>query len=135
MQIQITNVGTPFKDGKYFKLELAYTRDGKPNTRKLVNIGPVFDVLKGAQPGENYEVDLVQDPKTEYWNWQAARKILGDYPANDSTGTAPVSTTRGAVSKSTYETPVERAARQVLIVRQSSLSNAIEFLSREKPSI
>ena len=36
--------------------------------------------------------------------------------------------------KSTYETPEERAKRQVLIVRQSSLSSAIELLKTDKKS-
>jgi hypothetical protein len=34
--------------------------------------------------------------------------------------------------KSTYETPEERAARQVLIVRQSSISSAVEFAVAHK---
>jgi ABC-type tungstate transport system permease subunit len=34
--------------------------------------------------------------------------------------------------KSTYETPEERAARQVLIVRQSSLGHALEYTATNK---
>lgn len=34
--------------------------------------------------------------------------------------------------KSTYETPEERAKRQVYIIRQSSLTNAISVLKTEK---
>ncbi len=127
MQIQVTAVGPVFRDGKYQKLELNYNRDGKPTKRTLVNIGktePVFALLKDAKEGEAYEIELEQDAKTDYWNWVGVKHVLADYPAAPATPAA----TKSVPTKSTYETPEERAKRQVLIVRQSSIASAIALL-------
>lgn len=125
MQIEITNVGAVYTDKKLEKMELHYNRDGKPTKRLLVNVADskeVFGKLRGAAVGDKYEIDLKKDG--EFWNWVGANKISSDY-----TTTAPGSTSApkaaGTTVKSTYETSEERAARQILIVRQSSLSSAI----------
>ena len=90
----------------------------------------VFAVAKKAQAGEVYDVAYV--PGDEYYNW-ASMKPMGDAaeaPANKATpaGAAPKAAT------STYETAEERKIKQLYIVRQSSITNAIAFYSnKEKP--
>lgn len=121
MQIEITSVGAVYTDKKLEKMELHYNRDGKPTKRLLVNVAyskEVFAKLRGASVGDKYEIELKKDG--EFWNWVGANKISSDYVAAPAGGKAATST-----AKSPYETSEERAARQVYIVRQSSISNAI----------
>ncbi len=124
MHIELTSVGAVYVDKKLEKLEAHYLRDGKPSKRLLVNVADskeVFQKIRGAKVGDKFEIELRKDG--EFYNWIGANQILSDYP------TAPAAPTKGvsAVAKSTYETSEERAARQVYIVRQSSIANAIAF--------
>lgn len=97
-------------------------------------------VFKAVQEaiGETVEVEVGQNDKG-YPDWKAVRIITGTAgsPAA-TTGAAPAGNT-GAnatrVTGSNYETPAERARRQVLIVRQSSLSNAIDILKSTETEI
>lgn len=75
-----------------------------------------------------------------YNQWTAATKSDGSAPnvgtinsasptyAPNPAGARPGMTTT-ASPKSTYETPEERAKKQIYIVRQSSISNAVDLLS------
>jgi hypothetical protein len=62
----------------------------------------------------------------EYWNWVGVAKAEGE--------AAPTSATKGSsgykVPDREWETREERNARQVMIVRQSSISNAIALLPK-----
>ena len=123
MLIEITSVTAPFKDGAYFKMELAFVRDGKAQTRKLVAFPSskvLFDTLKEAKAKEVYEIDLEKDEKSGFWNWKKATRVDSSSPSAKPSAMASV--------KSTYETPEERARKQVYIVRQSSISSAIALL-------
>ena len=125
MQIAINATPTPFSDGKYTKLELAYSRDGKDQTRKFARVGKsadIFDVLAKAQKGEVYEVNVVKDG--EYWNWTSAVKV--------TSGGSTASATQ-ARSTSTYETPEERKIKQLFIARQSSLAQAVVYHGSKAP--
>lgn len=118
MQIEILNVAVD-NAGKYQEANVSYKdRDGKTQGKKLVSFKfpDVFDVMSKAKVGEIYDVKPVKEGN--FWNWAAAVKL--------DTKTASPETAK-AVPRSTYETPDERAARQVYIIRQSSLSNAIEY--------
>lgn len=54
----------------------------------------------------------------------------GPKPASGGTGSInSVSSTGYTATKSTYETPEERAVKQIYIVRQSSISSAIGLLT------
>lgn len=123
MQIEIIEAGKPYKDGKYFKMALKYNRDGKDQERKLVAVGDskdTFNILKDAQPGEVYEIEIKKDG--DFYNWVGAVKTDAK-PA--------VSTARAA--KSTFETPEERATRQLHIARQSSLAQAVAYSAYANP--
>lgn len=115
MQIEILDVSKPYKDGKYFKMDVKYNRDGKDSSRKLVAVGDtkkVFEVIKDAEKGEVWDITVKQDG--EYWNWVDATKAE-----------KAVAASGGRVSKSTYETPEERAKKQLSITRQFAINASI----------
>ena len=78
--------------------------------------------LESLSPGENF-VLVMEKGKNGFNEVQSISK--GDFPMAVAESKPLV----GKVTGSNYETAVERATRQRLIVRQSSLSNAIEFYS------
>jgi hypothetical protein len=82
-------------------------------------------VLSKASAGETYEITVVKEG--QYNNWTNAVKSDGAASSVRSASTSGVTPTTSP--KSTYETPEERAKKQVYIVRQSSLSTAVDLLS------
>lgn len=128
MQIKILNVGEietrrgPKKTYKVF--QLAYSLDQQSRDKQIMEFSKVFNVLKAAQPGEIYEITSEKNA-AGYVDWLTATKV-GEAGAAPAASAASAS--KGAtVSKGTWETPEERAARQVMIVRQSSLSTAVAY--------
>lgn len=100
---------------------------GKIEAKKLVSFGSgvaAFNALEDAKKGATYEIESVKGEK--YWEWtNAAKTVLTEADKAE----APKAASGGATAyKSNYETPEERAARQVMIVRQSSLANAVALL-------
>ena len=124
------------KSGKPYQVaEVAYknnTFQGKVEGKQVMAFGPSansFKTLAEALSGESYEVTVVKnDAGFNDWT-QMARAEAG--ATSPSAATAPTtSSVKGATAstKTTYETPEERAQRQVLIVRQSSVSSAVSML-------
>lgn len=138
MQIQIINVQSttkPTKTGSYSMLDVTFknlTFGGKTDGKKIMSFAnkEVYDALVKAQNGENYNVTVKKNEQTGYNDWTSVSKEGA--PSGDVPTPATSATKTFASPKSTYETPEERAARQVMIVRQSSLSNAIAILKTEK---
>lgn len=120
MLIELTKKGKLYKEGNYQKLEIEYVRDGKKQTKKLVAINDTKEVVRKLvqdfNEGDSIEVTLVKSDDDKYWNWTDVSPV--------EARAAKTSTT---VGKGTWETPEERAKRQVYIVRQSSIANALEF--------
>ena len=122
----------PTAKGSYQTADVAYKNNsfqGKVEGKKVMSFGATkdsFSTLALAQPGESYEVTIVKNDKG-YNDWVSMAKAEAgaSSPAVSAPagGKAPAATPR-----STYETPEERAQRQVLIVRQSSLSAAVNLL-------
>lgn len=127
MEIQVIKAGKVYKEGKYEKFELEYSRDGKSQTRKLANVAdskPVFFALKDAQEGDVFEIEMKKEG--QFWNWVGAEsKGSGKPAASGKASSAPVKT-------STYETSEERTMRQLYIARQSSISSAVNALGAGK---
>lgn len=132
----------PTKTGSYQVVDLAYKNKSyqdKLEGKKVMSFTnkDVFATLSKAQFGDVFNVSRVKNDKG-FWDWTAVS--TGDVADNTSSapvgvpaGNAAPSVKTGTVSpKSTYETPEERAARQVLIVRQSSISSAVEFAIANK---
>ena len=133
MQISIisTSVETkPTQKGSYQQLEVVYknlTYQGKVESKKIMSFGAgatTFKLLADAQAGSTYEIEVVKNA-AGYNDWVSATPSTG--AATPSASTAVSKTTTSP--KSTYETPEERAQRQILIVRQSSVSSAVAALS------
>lgn len=139
IQIQILSqqaVTKPTKTGKtYQQLEVAYknlTFQGKVEGKNLMSFGATaeaFKTLATAQAGDIFDIEIVKNDKG-YNDWVAAKKSNGAAPPQpartaQSTGSTPVP----VATKSTYETPEERAKKQIYIIRQSSISSAIDLLS------
>lgn len=142
MQIQILTVTpsqkpSPKKPGTtYSALEVAFknlTFQGKIEGKSLVGFGsnkPAYDALINAVPGEVYEITTVKE--NGYNTWTNATKGAAGASAAPTGASSGGSISRPSATtspKSTYETPEERAKKQVYIVRQSSISNAIAVLS------
>ena len=134
MQVNIIDVGAPnthaAKNGRsYQSIEITYKGDnGQVATKKLMSFSnpSVFNHIKNLTKGDVVDVVTTKDDNG-YWQWTNIGSGQGSAPAAAATSSAP--STGGKVSGSNYETKEERAARQVYIVRQSSISAAIGALS------
>ena len=74
---------------------------------------------------------MVKEKEGEFWNVKSI--TTGGIQPTDSSSPETHAQTKAYTSpKSTYETPEERALRQVMIVRQSSISSAIAYLNANK---
>lgn len=128
------------KAGKpYSYVELAYKGDdGQVRGKKVMPFGEfkaVHDALAQAQGGEVYNITAIKNEASGYWDWTAASKSDGSAPAPQASGPSQAGTSSGGkVTGSNYETAEERAKKQVFIVRQSSISAAINFLVDAKKS-
>lgn len=127
MQVTIQEVTTEFvKKGPkgYTVATVVYSANGKNSTKKIFSFAnpQVFDVVKDAISGTNYEVDLKKNG--EYWDWVAIKPAGGDAPT-----AAKPAYGGGKVTGSNYETSEERKLRQMLIVKQSSIGHAVELLT------
>ena len=144
MQISIIDVGSlnthSAKNGRqYQSLEVTYKNEqGQAQSKKLMSFSAP-DVFKAAQAwtkGDSVNVSTKKDDNG-YWQWI---KILEDgevdSQATVGAGAAPAQGAKPVAARtSNYETPEERAARQIMIVRQSSLSNAVATLALERNQI
>lgn len=145
MIIQILSTAITTLPGKkagtsYQSLEVAFknkTFGDKVEGKKLMSFGgsaESFKILANAQMGEIYDVESVKNP-AGFLDWVSAKKTDGSAtvtatPAPAAGSAKPTSGSNYTPTpKSTYETPEERAKKQIYIVRQSSISNAIETLT------
>ena len=138
MQIQIvtTSIETkPTAKGSYQQLEVVYknlTFQGKVESKKLMSFGAgasSFKALSESSAGGVYDITVVKNDKG-YNDWTSATMAVPGAAA--SAGQTALAGSIGKTNptpKSTYETPEERAQRQILIVRQSSVSSAVALLT------
>ena len=134
MQIQIvtTSIETkPTAKGSYQQLEVVYknlTFQGKVESKKLMSFGAgasSFKTLSESSAGGVYDITVVKNDKG-YNDWTSATMAV---PGVAAATVASVAGKPNTTPKSTYETPEERAQRQILIVRQSSVSSAVALLT------
>jgi hypothetical protein len=126
------------KAGKpYQQLEVAFKNNtfGKVESKKLMPFGAqkaAFDALANASVGSVFDITVVKND-AGYNDWTACVQAAPGSVAAPSPGSInnAAKPTAGNVTqvKSTYETPEERAKKQVYIIRQSSLSSAISILT------
>jgi hypothetical protein len=130
--ISVENETVKTQKGSYDVAEVTYknqTFGDKVESKKLMSFThkDVFNTFKKASNGDVFNVQRMKNDKG-YWDWVST----GDEAPE---GTAPASSGGGKTMtspKSTYETPDERAKKQVYIVRQSSISAAIVTLKTDK---
>ena len=111
----------------YTATNISYkTEDGKVKSMKVLPFSEpqkaVAEAFASAASGDVYDVQLAKNDRG-YWEFAAATKT----GAKESAPAAKGST---GASKGGWETPEERAARQVMIVRQSSVSSAVNYASQ-----
>ena len=134
MLINIIDVGQPnthaAKNGRnYQSIEVTYkAENGQVANKKLMSFSnpSVFNHIKGLAKGDTLNVTTTKDANG-YWQWTG---IGGDNEVAQQPATKSSQPTR--VTGSNYETKEERAARQVYIIRQSSISSAVELLGQGK---
>lgn len=129
MQVTVIDVAQETlsaKNGRTFQqLVVSYKNDkGMAQAKKLVSFAnpDLFKAAKSWTKDQIINVKTVKNDKTGYWDWVG---LEGETVA-ESKPTA--SATR--VTGSNYETKEERAARQVYIIRQSSLATAVDLLGQ-----
>lgn len=118
MRIEVLRLDPVVKEAKYFHYTIHYLNDGKEFKRKLVSFSTgklPYDALKAAKPGEKYDIKLEKDENGN-WFWSEVIKVTGE----------AMSAKDGTTGKAgNWETTEERARRQILIVRQSCLAQAV----------
>ena len=129
----------PTAKGSYQVIDLAYKNKSfqdKLEGKKVMSFTnkDVFAALQKAQFGDVFEVSRVKNDKG-FWDWTAVNTGGAGVNVSNASSGSPVvaSPVKGTVTpKSNYETAEERAARQVLIVRQSSISSAVDLAVANK---
>lgn len=141
------NVSQETKTGKnnkpYQVLKTAYknlTFQGKVEGKDIFAFGATaetFKTLATAQTGDVFDIEIVKN-NAGYNDWVSAKKSTGATIPTDSASRPSSGGSSSTPVRSTYETPEERAKKQVYIVRQSSVSSAIGLLSvgaKSPPSV
>ena len=129
------------KAGKDYSLvEVTYKNmsfDGKVENKQHNQYGDksVFETLKGAKAGDEFTITRQKDDNG-YWQWIGISQGFGSAPqqAAPAKATSTVTAPATAAPKSNWESPEERAKKQLYIIRQSSLGHAIELLKTDKKS-
>lgn len=127
MQVTFKSVDTEeVKKGKtpFQKAVVTFDKDGKDMKQTLVSFKnpDVFATIQKLSEGD--VIDVTTTKEGDFWQWAKVEKLAGVAKPDKPTG--------GKVTGSNYETKEERAERQVLIVRQSSLKEAVAALGPAK---
>lgn len=130
MQVTVIDVAQETLNAKngrtYQQLVVSYKNDkGMAQAKKLVSFTnpDLFKVAKSWTKDQIINVKTVKNEKTGYWDWVGLE-------GEQSVAETKQASTGTRVTGSNYETKEERAARQVYIVRQSSLSAAVTLLGQ-----
>ena len=126
MRIKVLSVGeeTSKKSTKgfYKVFNLTYLTDGKSRSKDIPNFDKAtYETLKNSTEGDEFDITLVKNG--DFTNWGGVEKAVAS-SVDSGSGTGAAASKRA----STYESSEERAARQVYIIRQSSIANAINTL-------
>lgn len=131
INIEVISVGAPqtipTKNGKsYQAIEVAYKKDDKIEGKKIMSFTnpAVFKAVQGLSQGDFITVTTEKN-EAGYWQWEGVSK---EDASAAPTAAPSAAATGGGTTKSTgtsWETKEERAAKQIMIVRQSSISSAV----------
>ena len=128
VSIDLNATITKASGGTYKGAEIVFKdANGKVQTKNIHENGlkyapAVKNGLESLEPGDNFTVEM--EKKDDFWTWISIKKGIEQEEKQKPT------TQQSTTTKNTsWETAEERAARQKLIVRQSSLTNAVAFLA------
>ena len=103
----------------------------KVEGKKVMPFGnkEVFDVLKNSEKGDVFFIGRTKNTDG-FWDWDKISAESNSYKQVEEVGhpisKSPVS--KAVSSSSNWETAEDRAKKQVYIIRQSSLTNAVNTL-------
>lgn len=146
-QITITLLGPvvvnqPNAAKKYKQMTVTHQEDGKdkPEGKKIFDFATpkeVWDTLLAAKPGDRFQIDRQKDEKEgKYWEWKAIRPASSGASSASAPAQSTVSVSNNLANPAggatttrvgSWETPEERAQKQIYIVRQSTINAAIEY--------
>lgn len=109
---------------KYDKAEVVYSSNGQNRTQKIMSFSnpAIFAQVRKMVSGETYDVEVVKND-AGFNQWAKIVATSGEAAPVADGKPAPA----GRTSVSTYETAEERKIKQMYIIKQSSISSAIEF--------
>lgn len=134
MKVRIVNVdieNVVKGKSRYSKATVAYLFNGEARTQNIMSfVNP--DVFKTVQESVGQEVEVTVTKNDAGYNQWSAVSPAGSGGGAPTPSAAPAA----PASRSNYETAEERANRQVYIVKQSSLANALTYmeLTKSKPT-
>lgn len=141
MKIKVVAVevgkGTTKSNKPYEFLEVTYKNlsfGDKVESKKVMPFGAkeVYNALKDANSGSIFTL-LREKDDAGYWQWVGIAEGDVNIETTDATpAVAAPAAGKATPAKSTFETPEERAKKQVYIIRQSSLATAVDLLKTEK---
>lgn len=129
MKLSIISVSTTSKSSKagkpYQNAEVVYKNleSGKVENKNITQYSTIFKAVADAQAGQVFDVKSEKNDGG-YWEWVSFVRDTNPGAAVASAAATPVAAKGG-----TWETPEERAKKQVYIVKQSSISAAVSMLS------
>lgn len=117
---------------RYSVATVEYDFKGEPRTQKIMKFAnpSVFRILHDNQyllVGQEVDVTLAKNAQG-YTEWSAL--VIPDFTPVPAPAKAAGTVTR--VGGSNFETPEERAKKQVYIIKQSSITAAISILTAEQ---
>lgn len=137
MKIEFISAGfeqVPGVGGKrgYGKATVTYSAGGQTRTQSVISFSnpAVYSQLEGFKKGDILDVAVVKNAQG-YNQWSAITKEeVGSVTSNENANlSAPTKSAPTQYVSRDFENKEERATKQALIVRQSSLSNAISILT------
>lgn len=107
----------------YHAMTINYSAKGESKQKKVMSFSnpAVYNTIKTLKGGETIDVEFVKDDK--YFNW-ATVKVVETSNSGTSNSGSPAPTRIGG----TYETADERARKQVYIIKQSCLAQAVAYV-------
>ena len=103
----------------------------KVEGKKVIPFGnkEVFDILKNAEKGDVFFIGRTKNADG-FWDWDKISEVPNNQEAyNEEVGHKQSTKAAPTASKTTpWETPEDRARKQIYIIRQSSLTNAVNTL-------
>lgn len=104
----------------YNKMVISYSYQGQSKTQQIMSFAnpAVYAAVQGFKEGDLLDVEITKND-AGYNTWASVKL------ATATGGTPPNATSTVPARQSTYETPEERAKKQVYIIKQSCLAQAV----------